>query len=110
MAEPIEMAGVSKVEDTELTLFVPSVDQNLQPIDQGAWEQQALEFLGRTFGGATAFPKGRGVWRDDESGGRLIFDETIMLLCYTNRKAFEAHLSEFHAFLLKKGRKPTRRQ
>jgi hypothetical protein len=30
--------------------------------------------LGNLFGGATAYPRGKGVWRDDEQGGKLPFE------------------------------------
>jgi hypothetical protein len=35
------------------------------------------------FGGATAFPKAKGIWRDDERGGTLVEDEPIVVHCYT---------------------------
>ena len=35
------------------------------------------------FGGATAFPKAKGIWRDDERGGTLVKDEPIVVQCYT---------------------------
>ena len=35
------------------------------------------------FGGATAYPKARGIWRDDERGGALIRDEPVIVHCYT---------------------------
>jgi hypothetical protein len=71
--DALEM-GATKAESTLLTLFIPSVDRDSQPIDQKKWEQAALELLGSYFGGATAFPKGRGVWRDDEQGGKLVYE------------------------------------
>jgi hypothetical protein len=43
----------------------------------------ALEMFGRVFGGATAFPKAKGIWRDDERGGTLVRDEPIVVHCYT---------------------------
>ena len=66
MSETLEIAGVSKQESVLLVLFIPSVDRLSQSIDQATWERKALEVLGKCFGGATAFPKGKGVWRDDE--------------------------------------------
>jgi hypothetical protein len=39
--------------------------------------------LGRVFGGATAFPRAMGVWRDDERDGALIRDEPVIVHCYT---------------------------
>jgi hypothetical protein len=94
----------SKSESTLLTLFIPSVDRNSGSIDQKKWEQEALELLGTHFGGATAFPKGRGVWRDDSQGGKLIFDETIAIHCYTNMDALEKSRLELHGFLVKMGK------
>lgn len=35
------------------------------------------------FGGATAFPRAKGVWRDDKMGGALIKDEPVVIHCYT---------------------------
>ena len=35
------------------------------------------------FGGATAFPRAKGVWRDDEMGGVLIQDQPVIIHCYT---------------------------
>ena len=53
-------------------LFVPSVERDgSTAIDQNQWVNAALERLGRTFGGATAYPKAKGIWRDDERGGAL---------------------------------------
>lgn len=67
-----------------VVLFVPSVERDgVSPIDQEYWVTEALETLGQTFGGATAFPRARGVWRDDEMGGVLIKDEPVVLHCYT---------------------------
>lgn len=66
----------------QVTLFVPSVDRYEEPIDQGFWSDRALQTFGRLFRGATAFPPGRGVWRDDDQGGQLIFDDTQMVTSY----------------------------
>ncbi|HEV2369640.1 MAG TPA: hypothetical protein VGR90_07170 [Acidimicrobiales bacterium] len=52
------------------------------PIDQGRWRDEALSVFGKLFRGGTAFPPGRGVWRDDEQGGALVFDDTVMLTSY----------------------------
>jgi len=43
----------------------------------------ALESLGQLFGGATAFPRAKGVWRDDEMGGVLVKDQPVAIHCYT---------------------------
>jgi hypothetical protein len=49
-----------------IVIFVPSRDRDGQPIDQEYWVDEVLTTLGRLFRGATAYPRGRGVWRDDE--------------------------------------------
>ena len=48
-----------------VVLFVPSVERDGKtPIDQKRWVDASLEMFGRTFGGATAYPKAKGIWRD----------------------------------------------
>jgi hypothetical protein len=67
-----------------VVLFVPSVERDgVTAIDQGRWVDAALEMFGRVFGGATAYPKAKGVWRDDERGGALVVDEPVVVHCYT---------------------------
>src|SRR5262249_22916959 len=63
MAETAASPTPTKVETALLVLFLPSVDRLARPVDQDHWVNRALEFLGAKFGGATAYPKGRGVWR-----------------------------------------------
>ncbi|MBI3409559.1 MAG: hypothetical protein HY040_14560 [Planctomycetes bacterium] len=103
MAEAPPIKEITKTEATLLVLFIPSVDRMLQPIDQGSWEKAALQVLGECFDGATAFPKGRGVWRDKQQGGRLIFDEPVVIHCYTNKEALDKHVDKLREFLLKLG-------
>jgi hypothetical protein len=85
-------------------LYIPSHVRSEQPIDQHIWVERALEFLGATFHGATAFPKARGVWRDDERGGRLVFDEPVIIQCYTSLKLLNAKSNELGNFLIEMGR------
>lgn len=94
-------AGVDQV-----TLFVPSVDRYGEPIDQAYWTEQALSTFGRLFRGATAFPPGRGVWRDDERGGALVYDETQMVVSYVADGTFddEEVLKRLKEFLCRMGR------
>src|SRR5689334_4527053 len=67
-----------------VVLFVPSVERDgSTAIDQQSWVDASLEMFGRVFGGATAYPKARGVWRDDERGGALVMDEPLVVHCYT---------------------------
>jgi hypothetical protein len=67
-----------------VVLFVPSVQRDgTTAIDQQRWVDAALVMLGRVFGGATAYPKARGIWRDDERGGALVRDEPVVVHCYT---------------------------
>ena len=34
------------------------------------------------FGGATAYPKAQGIWRDDERDSALVKDEPVLIHCY----------------------------
>ena len=90
-----------------LVLFVPSVERNgATSIDQQHWVDSALEMLGRVFGGATAYPKARGVWRDDEGGGALVKDEPVVVHCYTTPADIEnaRNLAELGRFCRRMGR------
>jgi hypothetical protein len=88
-----------------LVLFIPSVDRFQQQIDQQPWVESALNLLGRCFGGATAFPKARGVWRDDSQQGRLVFDEPVIVHCYTSAKLIETYADELRNLLIDMGTK-----
>jgi hypothetical protein len=66
----------------------------------------ALETLGRVFGGATAYPKARGIWRDDDRGGALIRDEPVIVHCYTTPADIEDehNLQRLGSFCRRMGR------
>lgn len=95
--------GAKKGAATLLVLFIPSVDRFEQPIDQGTWVDRALNFLGSAFGGATAFPKAKGVWRDDDRANELVFDEPVIINCYTSENLIEEQADELKTFLLEMG-------
>jgi hypothetical protein len=89
----------------EIRLFIPSVDRDGRPIGQSAWVDEALVVLGTLFRGATALPPGRGVWRDDHRGGRLVFDATVSLTSYVDPVlATVATITTLSAFLHRLGR------
>ncbi len=96
--------GASKAASTLLVLFIPSKDRRGQPIDQEYWVGEALRELGTLFGGATAFPQGQGVWRDDAQGGQLLFDEPVVIQCYTSEQALEQQAPALRDFLHRMGR------
>lgn len=96
--------GADKAEGTVLVLFIPSVDREEASIDQEYWESEALSVLGSLFGGATAFPQGKGVWRDDEHGGRLVFDAPVIIQCYTSFEAMDGRADELRSFLVRMGK------
>lgn len=88
-------------------LFIPSADREGKPLpDQSTWVNQALAVLGKLFGGATAYPKAQGVWRGDDRGGALVFDEPVVMHCYTTPSDIEdeAKLAELGSFCRRMGR------
>ena len=96
--------GVSKAASSLLLLFIPSKDRSDKAIDRRFWVEEALEVLGRLFGGATAFPQGRGIWRDDTQGGKLLFDEPVVIQCYTSELMLERNAGALRDFLHRMGR------
>jgi hypothetical protein len=90
-----------------VVLFVPSVERDgTTPIDQERWVASALEMFGRVFGGATAYPKAKGIWRDDERDGVLVRDEPVVVHCYTTPADIEepGNLGELGSFCRTMGR------
>ena len=59
--------------------------------------------LGTHFGGGTAFPQGKGVWRDEVRGGLLIYDAPVIIQCYTSAAALEQNAGSLHAYLMALG-------
>jgi hypothetical protein len=90
-----------------VVLFVPSLERDgSTAIDQPRWVDASLEMFGRVFGGATAYPKAKGIWRDDERGGALVRDEPVVVHCYTTPADIqdEHNLAELGAFCRNMGR------
>jgi hypothetical protein len=90
-----------------VVLFVPSVERDgTTAIDQARWVDSALEMFGTVFGGATAYPKAKGIWRDDERGGALVKDEPVVVHCYTTPTAIQDqdNLAQLGGFCRKMGR------
>ena len=90
-----------------VVLFVPSIQRDgSTPIDQEYWVDAALETFGQLFGGATAFPRAKGVWRDDEMGGVLVKDQPVIIHCYTMPDAIHDpdRLSRLGSFCRRMGR------
>ena len=103
MAQTTDAFGASKSASTLLVLFIPSHDRDSQSVDQTRWVDEALRLLGQTFGGATAYPRGRGVWRDDARGGILVFDEPVVVQCYTREESIEQQSAKLHDFFISMG-------
>jgi len=103
MSDFAKALGASKTASTLLVLFIPSKDRFNGPIDQNYWVGEALTALGSSFGGATAFPQGKGVWRDDAQQGKLLFDEPVIIQCYTNEQALERQADGLKKFLHRLG-------
>lgn len=92
-----------KEETTLVVLFIPSVDRDGKKIKQKPWVKNALKMVGECFGGGTAFPKAEGVWRDDERGGTLVYDEPVILHCYTSVESVKEHGETLREFLIEMG-------
>ena len=86
------LLGASKAASALLVLFIPSKDRRNKLIDQRYWVKETLNVLGTLFGGATAFPRGDGIWRDDAQGGKLLFDNPVVIHCYTSEHLIEQKL------------------
>jgi len=89
-----------------LVLFIPSADRDGNPLgkkEQKWWVRKALQLLGQKFTGATAFPRGWGIWRDDARGGRLVWDKPVLIQCFTNETALRENTPALREFLVELG-------
>jgi hypothetical protein len=96
----------SKKHSTLLVLYIPSADRfgkSLGTKQQDRWVRKALKVLGQKMGGATAFPRGLGVWRDDAQGGKLVWDRLVLIQCYTTEETLERHAPALREFLVEMG-------
>jgi hypothetical protein len=88
-----------------IVVFVPSQDRDGQLIEQDYWVDEVLTVLGRLFRGATAYPRGRGVWRDDDRGGALLKEEPVIVFSYVAEIALTVTaLTELYRTLSRMGR------
>ena len=95
-----------KQESTLLVLYIPSADRHGKALGirkQDRWVRAALQVLGQEMGGATAFPRGLGVWRDDAQNGKLVWDEPVLIPCYTNEETLEEKAESLRDFLVALG-------
>lgn len=100
-----ELGGGPPSGTIQITLFIASVDRQGKPIEQNFWREEALCVMGKLFRGATAFPPGLGVWRDDENDGKLVFDETILITSYVSQTNLnQESIKQLRFFLHRYGR------
>lgn len=88
-----------------VVVFVPSKDRDGQAIDQEYWVNEVLQTLGGLFRGATAYPRGKGVWRDDQRGGTLLTEEPVIVFSYAaSTDLTAASLTDLYRTLSRMGR------
>ena len=69
------------------------------------WVNEVLQALGRLFRGATAYPRGKGVWRDDQRGGTLLTEEPVIVFSYVaDSDLTTAALADLYQTLSRMGR------
>jgi hypothetical protein len=87
-----------------LVIFVPSKDRVGVAVNQEFWVDEILTELARLFRGATAYPRGRGIWRDDERAGALVREEPVIVFSYVADAALTAAaLASVYAVLSRMG-------
>jgi hypothetical protein len=71
-------------------------DRSDKQISQCYFVDESLKALGTLFGGATAYPQGKVVWRDDAQGGKLLVDEPVVIQCYASEQAVVSQFELTH--------------
>jgi hypothetical protein len=93
--------------DELVVIYIPSADRDGASLGKEVqihWVRESLRALGKTLGGGTAFPRGLGVWRDDERGGNLVWDKPVIVQCYTTSTDLDAAGEEIIKFAKRMGR------
>lgn len=100
-----ELGGDPTLGTVHLLLFVPTVQRDGKTPVPVTWTRRSLEVLGRLFRGATAYPRGLGVWRDDQHGGLLVYDRTTIVFAYVTPGDLTTEaVSELRRYLHRLGR------
>lgn len=87
----------------QIVVFIPEKDKEGKKIKQNYWVEEAMKCLGQLFRGATAFPPGKGIWRNDEVN-ELLIENTVMVISYINPKDLnKKNLQSLRAFLHRMG-------
>jgi hypothetical protein len=90
--------------DFVITLFIPSLTRDGDPIDHNFWRVQALEVMTGLFGGATAV-ECQGAWRDDEKGGAIKVERNSTVQSYMAKSSWNSTTAaELAKFLHRMGR------
>lgn len=77
-------------------IFIPSTVNVDQPIDNGSQVQEALTFLGTTFGGATR-NEAEGAWSSQTTG--LVVEQVTIVRSFVSEKALQQKLDEVIIFV-----------
>ena len=89
----------------QIVLFVPEKDKEGKPINQAFWVEEALKCFGLLFRGATSFPQGKGIWRNDNKGKELLIEKTVIVISYTSPKDLnEKNFKKIRTFLHRMGK------
>jgi hypothetical protein len=99
-----ELGTTEEFSTQRLTLFIPNKDRiGCKLKSHRRWVKEARELLSNIGGGSTAFPPADGTWVGDK--GKVIWEQTTMVFCYTLPDGFRAHLSDLREFVHHFGRK-----
>lgn len=100
-----ELGSTLPIGSKQIVLFITDKDKNGKKLNQEYWVKEALKCFGLLFRGATAFPPGEGVWRNDEKQQELLLEKTIMVISYVNPKDLnKKNLEALRHFLHRMGR------
>lgn len=66
----------------QITLLSPRWVGTAKKLSRSSGERRPFRCSAAPFRGATAFPPGRGVWRDDEREGQLLFEQIVLVTSY----------------------------
>lgn len=94
----------SRCKDAYVSVFIPSLTREGQPVEAAYWRDEAVKVMSRLFGGATSV-SGFGGWLDAERGGKVKQEAIWIVFSFINDAEWNReNVLQLREFLYRMGR------
>lgn len=97
------LGAAEEASQDRVTIYIPSRDQNGEPVDFESWVMRAMEFPSQVGGGATRMPPAKGAWLNPLTGA-LITEDVTLVYSFVDGDALTARMADPRNFMHAMGR------